>query len=330
MNTLLPIPGFVDLQVNGFMGIDFSSPDLTAESFSCACQNLLQSGTAAFLPTIITSPIETYRRNLPIMAKAIASPEFQGKLLGIHLEGPFISSQLGAVGAHNPNWTRMPDIKLLQQINDWAEHTIRVVTIAAELEGASELAQAAVDEGMVVSIGHTLGTAADLHRLAQAGARALTHLGNGIGTILHKFTNPIWSGLADDDYTAMFIGDGHHLPDGVLKSMLRAKGMERAVIVSDASPIAGMPPGEYITLGNRVILESSGRLYNPEKGHLVGSSATLLKCMNHLAAAGFLSPDELMVLGFDHPLRLINFDLNDLKAESKLFYDQEQKIFSTD
>ncbi len=110
----LDIPGFVDLQVNGFVGVDFSSPDLTEESFVRACRALLQRGTAAFLPAIITSPLEVYERNLPILARGIALPEFRGRLPGIHLEGPFISPQPGAVGAHNPAWTRPPDLDLLQ------------------------------------------------------------------------------------------------------------------------------------------------------------------------------------------------------------------------
>ncbi len=96
--AVLDIPGFVDLQVNGFVGVDFSSPDLTEESFVHACRALLQRGTAAFLPTIITSPLEVYARNLPILARGIALPEFQGRLPGIHLEGPFISPSAGRGG----------------------------------------------------------------------------------------------------------------------------------------------------------------------------------------------------------------------------------------
>jgi N-acetylglucosamine-6-phosphate deacetylase len=112
----LGIPGFVDLQVNGFVGVDFSSPDLTEESFVHACRALLGRGTAAFLPTIITSPLDVYAHNLPIIARGITLPEFQGRLPGIHLEGPFISPQPGAVGAHNPAWVRPPDLELLQQL----------------------------------------------------------------------------------------------------------------------------------------------------------------------------------------------------------------------
>jgi N-acetylglucosamine-6-phosphate deacetylase len=326
--TALDIPGFVDLQVNGFVGVDFSSPDLTAESFAHACRELLSRGTAAFLPTLITSPLEVYARNLPILAHRISLPEFQGRLPGIHLEGPFLSPQPGAVGAHNPAWVRPPDLDLLQQLHGWSGGSIRLVTLAAELPGAETLARWAAGQGLVVSIGHTLAGPEDLERMSQAGARALTHLGNGLPHLLPKFANPLMAGLADDRYTAMLIGDGHHLPAGVLRVMLRAKGMERALIVSDAAPVAGLPPGRYVTLGNEVILEESGRLHNPAKGVLVGSSATLLQCMNYLASLGFLSLEELLTLGFYNPLRLLGLSPAQLPpSKTRLYFDEELRQF---
>ena len=103
------LSGFVDLQVNGFLGVDFSSPDLTEADFVRACRALLVQGTAAFLPTMITSSLDVYARNLPLMADVMARDEFQGRLLGFHLEGPFISRVPGAVGAHNPAYVRDPD-----------------------------------------------------------------------------------------------------------------------------------------------------------------------------------------------------------------------------
>ena len=324
----LDIPGFVDLQVNGFVGVDFSSPELTDESFIHACRTLLERGTAAFLPTIITSPLEVYAHNLPILARGIALPEFTGRLPGIHLEGPFISPQPGAVGAHNPAWVRPPDLDLLQQLYRWSEGALRLVTLAAELPGAETLARWAAGQGLVVSIGHTLASPDDLERLSQAGARALTHLGNGLPHVLPKFANPLMAGLSDDRYTAMLIGDGHHLPDGVLRVMLRAKGLSRALIVSDAAPVAGLPPGRYFTLGNEAILEASGRFHNPTKGVLVGSSATLLQCMNHLASLGFLSLEELLRLGFYHPLHLLGLDPAQLPAsKGRLCFDEALRQF---
>lgn len=329
MNIQLPIPGFVDMQVNGYLGVDFSSPDLTLDTFSMACRALLVQGTAAFLPTLITSPVDLYARNLPLIASALALPEFHGRLLGIHLEGPFISSQPGAVGAHNPAWTQAPDLDLLQHLDAWANGSVRMLTLAAEPEGAEALAAWAARQGKLVSIGHTLAGPADLDRLYGAGARSLTHLGNGLPRLLPKFANPLWAGLADDRYTATLIADGHHIPDGILRAMIRSKGVERTVIVSDAAPISGMPPGSYVTLGNKVILEESGRLYNPATGGLVGSSYSLLKCMNHLAALGFLTFEELLQVGFYNPLRLLSLQPGEINASGRaLVFDDQQRVFS--
>jgi N-acetylglucosamine-6-phosphate deacetylase len=323
----LPIPGFVDLQVNGYKGIDFSRPDLTEEAFLQACENLFEAGTSAFLPTMITSPLKVYEHNLPIIVSVMARPAYRDRLLGIHLEGPFISPKPGVVGAHNPDWVLPPDITTFQQINTWARHTIRMLTLAAELSGADQLTRYAAGQGIVVSSGHSMATPADLDRLAQAGAVALTHLGNGLPYHLPKYNNPLWAGLADDRYIAMMIGDGHHIPNEVLKVMIRAKGIARTIIVSDASPIAGLPPGRYTTLGNDVILEESGLLHNPHKGFLVGSSATMLVCMNHLASLGLFSLDELLDLGFYNPLRLIGIQPSAIPSGIVLQYEPNIQKF---
>lgn len=321
------IPGFVDLQVNGFTGVDFSSPELMEEQFTRACRALLAKGTTAFLATIITSPVEVYRRNLPLIAAAMRRDEFQGRLLGVHVEGPFISREPGAVGAHNPTYVRDPDVALLRQLNEWASGSIRLLTLAAELEGSDKVTRFAVEEGITVSVGHTLATEADLERMAQAGATALTHLGNGVPNMLPRHENPVWAGLANDALTAMVIADGHHLPRPVLKTIIRAKGVAKTVVVSDASPIAGLPPGRYTTLGNEVVLEESGLLHNPKKQCLVGSSATMLHCMNHLASLGVLSAEELLEIGFFNPLRLIGVDPAAIPVDSDLLYDDDSATF---
>ncbi len=297
--------GFVDLQVNGFLGVDFSSPALTEGDFVRACRVLLAQDTAAFLPTVITSSLETYTRNLPLMADVMAREEFQGRLLGFHLEGPFIAPEPGAVGAHNPAYVSAPDVALLEQLLDWANGRVRLLTLAAELPGAEDVARCAVERGITVSIGHSLFTTTDLDRMADAGATALTHLGNGLPNVLPRHDNPLWVGLAHDAYTAMFITDGHHLPAPVLKTAVRAKGADRFIVVSDASPVAGLPPGRYHVLDNDAILEPSGRFHNPEKQCLVGSSATMAQCMAHLASLDVFSEAELKQVGWGNPLRLI-------------------------
>jgi N-acetylglucosamine-6-phosphate deacetylase len=149
---------------------------------------------------------------------------------------------------------------------------------------------------------------ADLQRLVDAGARALTHLGNGVPAVIPRHENPVWAGLANDQLTAMIITDGHHLPPSVIKAIIRTKTPARCILVSDASPIAGLSPGTYETLGQRVVLDPSGRLYNPKGNHLVGSSATLVQCTKHLATIDLTTSDDLITMTYHNALKLLNID----------------------
>jgi len=322
------LPGFVDLQVNGYLGVEFSAADLTAEQCASVCRALLKTGTAAFLPTLITAPLEVYRHNLSILAEVNRQDEFHGRLLGIHVEGPFLSGEPGFIGAHPPEHVRSPDVSLLRQMQEWAAGQIRLLTIAAELPGAEELVETARELNIAVSIGHSDCSEQDLARLAKAGATAITHLGNGIPNELHRHVNPIWAGLAEKRMTAMVICDGHHLPDSVLRVVLKVKGVENTVVVSDLCPLAGLPAGEYTCFGSQVVLEPSGRVMLPARNCLAASGMPMLPAMNHLASLGILSHDELIAVGFDNPLRLIGAQPQDVCGESELMFDDQSRAFS--
>ncbi len=128
----------------------------------------------------------------------------------------------------------------------------------------------------------------------------------------------------------MIITDGHHLPPEVLKTFIRTKGATRCIVVSNGSSLANLPPGRYNTHGNDVILDESGRIYNPETGYLVGSSATMLQCMNYLASLNLLSIEELLTVGFFNPLKLIAVNPNSIRTKPGIIFDEEKKLFSLD
>ncbi len=329
-SNVMKIPGLVDVQVNGYKGVDFSSIDLARDDFIRACRDLFKVGTTAFLPTMVTSPEEVYERNLPIMAQVLDMPEFRGRLLGIHIEGPFISAEVGTRGAHNAEWVRPPDIGLLDRLIDWADDKVKLLTIAAELAGAEELARHAVGKGIAVALGHQAAEEEDLERLVRAGAVAITHLGNGVPAMLGRHNNTIWAGLAEDGLYATIITDGNHLPPSILKTIIRAKGPARCVVISDATSLAGYEPGTYETLGHKVILEENGRLHDPETGYMCGSSATMLRCMNHLASLEILSPDELIAMGYHNPLALIGLRPSDVASDRTIHFDAERRVFSVE
>jgi len=323
----MKVPGLVDLQVNGYRGVDFSGPDLMEESFARAARQLLDAGTAAFLPTLITSSTETYEHCLPVIARVIEQDEFRGHVLGIHLEGPFISPEDGARGAHTAQWVREPDVDYLNQLIEWSGGHIRILTLAADQKGAAEVARYATERGITVSLGHQMADEEDLARLAAAGAQALTHLGNGVPSLLPRHKNPIWAGLGNDDLTAIIIADGHHLPPAMLKTFIRTKGSERCILVSDASPLAGLSPGEYESMGAHVVLEANGLLHNPATGYLAGSSATILTCVNHLASLDLVAPEELLRMAWDNPLRLIGVAPEQVQSGPEIQFDEKRRQF---
>ncbi|MBI5832164.1 MAG: N-acetylglucosamine-6-phosphate deacetylase [Armatimonadetes bacterium] len=292
-----------DLQVNGYLGVGFSDPDLTAEACRATFRHYLTVADG-FLPTVITSPESTYARNLPLLAGVMAEPEFTGRVPGLHLEGPFISPEPGAVGAHCPRSVRDPDLGLWRRLLDWSDGRVRLLTIAAERPGAESLCRAVTARGVVVALGHQLARYDDLVRLRDAGARLLTHLGNGMPNIVPRHDNSLLAGLAVDGLDPMLITDGHHLPAHVIKVIVDHVGAGRAIVTSDASRLAGLAAGEYRDGENRVVIEPDGKLWNPDIGCLVGSSAHLGQCADVLRALG-LSEHAIQAMTDTNPRRAL-------------------------
>lgn len=276
--------GLFDLQVNGWGGVDFSSPTLEPEALRSACRAIRASGTERFLVTLVTSGLAVYRRNLPLIAALIDAGE-PGPV-GIHLEGPFFRADSPALGVHPPEECRAADPALLAEFAALAGGHLRLLTIAADLDRAPALCAAASADGITVSLGHHLADAAQLAACAEAGARALTHLGNGLPHLIDRHHNPIWAALAETRLSAMLIADGHHLPPAMLRALLAALGPERVVLVSDCAPIAGLPPGRHRWLGRELELTPEGRLGDPVSGYLSGSAAALGDCLAHLERLG--------------------------------------------
>lgn len=297
--------GYIDLQINGNYGMDFSAPDLTGDQFMVAAEHIFAGGTELFLPTLVTSPQEVYRHNLSVIREACEKHGILKQVPGVHLEGPFISPEPGAVGAHRKNCVREPDPVWLKDLMEQTGNYVRLLTVAAERPGAEALIREAVSCGVTVSCGHQLAGSADLQRAAAAGAKLLTHLGNGCPNSIDRHRNMIYAGMACDDLTAMIITDGHHLPPELVKCIFRVKGAERVIITSDAAPIAGFPPGRYNVWGNDAVLEPDGFFHNPAKGCLVGSSASMRDCAEWFRTLGLASEEEIRKMTRTNPLKVL-------------------------
>ena len=300
--------GLIDIQVNGWMGISFTDEALTVDDVRKITLDLLQRGTLAYCPTVVTGPEETYEKCFAVLAEAMEDPEIGPHLLGIHLEGPFISTQPGAYGAHQSQYIQAPSVETFARFQQWARGHITLLTLAPEREGAEALIRAAVAQGVVVSVGHHLAEKADMDMAVNAGARFLTHVANGIPNEINRHHNPIWLSLAEDRLIGGFITDSHHLPPDLIKVALRAKTPERFIVTSDVSPLGGMPPGIYTAFGKTVEIEPCGRISSPQSQSLAGSHATMVECMNYLASLQLLSEAELWQVGYDNPLKLMGKD----------------------
>ena len=298
---------WVDLQINGYGGVDFNSPGLTVEQVISVTERLDKDGTVGYLPTIVTGNPDMAFDNLRMIAEARRqSARCERNILGIHLEGPFISSEPGAVGAHAVEWVAEPSLKMFGRYQDASGGLVKLVTVAAEIPGMPEFVKALTGQGVAVSLGHQMAAKPEeVEPCIAAGAKAFTHLGNGIPNMIPRHDNVIFTALADDRMTVMFIPDGHHLPDTMLKVYARAVPLKRLVAVSDAQYPAGMPPGEYRVGGLMARLEPDGLLWNPERKCLVGATTPMAAMMDLLQRRIGLTLDECRTIGHDNPLALI-------------------------
>jgi len=291
-------PGLVDLQVNGFGGLDLNDGALAPATIIALCQRLAAEGVTRFLPTIITAFEPEILAAVTAIAQAVSTdPLAERMVAGIHVEGPFLSPLDGPRGAHRRDCVRDANPDEVARWQDAANGLIRILTIAPEVPGALETIRAAVAMGIRVSLGHSAASAEQIRLAADAGATLSTHLGNGSAATLPRHPNMIWAQLADDRLIASFIADGHHLPADTVKAMLRAKGAANSILVSDAVALAGLPPGRYRTpIGGDVEILPSGRLALAGTSFLAGSGDALRTCVARAARMTGLPLGECLAM----------------------------------
>ncbi|MCS7166212.1 MAG: amidohydrolase family protein [Gemmatales bacterium] len=253
-------PGFWDIQVNGALGHNFTSRELTPDAVRAVCEACLRHGTTHFCPTVITSDAETISFALRALTRAIDDDALVREMvLGFHLEGPYICPDPGPRGAHPAEHVRPPDWEEFSRWQEAAQGRIRVVTLAPTWPQAIQFIARLSERGVVVALGHHNAGSDQIKSAVRAGARLCTHLGNGCDLFLPRHPNYLWDQLAEDALWASIICDGHHLPGSVIKCIVRCKTPSRCLLISDASPLAGLPAGEYSLWGKRVTLHENGR-----------------------------------------------------------------------
>jgi N-acetylglucosamine-6-phosphate deacetylase len=291
-------PGFVDLQVNGFAGIDFNSETVTPDRVREACAAIRSTGVTRFLPTIITSSFERFAA----CARVLVAVDDHA-IAGIHMEGPYISPADGPRGAHPREHTRAASIDDFKRRQDAAAGRIVLVTIAPEVPGAIALIEHLADAGVRVAIGHSEATPPIVQEAIRAGASLSTHLGNGCAAVLPRHPNLIWEQLAADDLTATFIVDGHHLPPATVKAAMRAKSPARTILVSDAMAAAACPSGSYRIGDVDVEVGSDRRVSLRGTPYLAGSALTMPEAVANTVRFTGLPLDEVLPMATTIPAR---------------------------
>jgi N-acetylglucosamine-6-phosphate deacetylase len=293
-------PGFLDLQVNGFAGVSFNDPATTPEEVHRALEALREHGVTRLLPTIVSCAAERFRQ----CARAILRADAPA-ILGIHMEGPYISADDGPRGAHRREDTAPASIDDFKRRQDAALGRIVLVTLAPDVPGALPLIEHLRANGIRVGLGHTGATPEQIRDAVRAGATLSTHLGNGCANLLPRHPNFLWEQLAADELTASLVVDGHHLPPATVKSMIRAKTPGRVVLVTDAMAAAGQPPGEYELGSVKVRLDETGRVAIPGAPYLAGSALTMECAVANTVRFAGVSVEAALAMASTQPARYL-------------------------
>jgi N-acetylglucosamine-6-phosphate deacetylase len=314
-------PAWFDLQVNGCHGISFNSEHLTVEDVNNVAQAMFGGGILGFLPTLVTGPSEALTHGFSTLSRfceSTTTDHFARRTIaGFHLEGPYISAEDGPRGAHPREHVRPPDWDEFRRWQDAAGGRIRLVTLAPELPGALPFIEQLAATGVVVSIGHTAANSEQVRDAVKAGARLSTHLGNGAHAVLPRHPNYIWEQLANDGLWASVIADGHHLPDSVLKTILRVKTSARTVLISDISSLAGLPPGRYPTWGGEFEVHQEGKIVVSGTNYLAGSAVGLPACVSHVLQLGLVTLPEAVEMASIRPRELIGLPVPQIDVGAK-------------
>ena len=299
--------GFVDLQVNGYAGHDLNAGAPSRDTLEHLARHLLRAGVTSFAPTLITASERALCEALASIAAAKRASPLLHQMIGfVHVEGPSLDPADGPRGAHPLEHVRPPSLEEFARWQSAAEGLVGLVTLSPHYPDAPAYIEALTAQGVLVSLGHTGAAPEQITAAADAGATLSTHLGNGAASLLPRHPNFIWAQLSDDRLAASFIADGHHLPAATLKAMLRAKTLDRSILVSDAAALGGQPPGRYrSSIGGDVDVSADGRLGVADTPYLAGAGHLLDRNIAYAIEASGISLAEALSLATRNPGRFM-------------------------
>ena len=294
------LPGYIDVHVHGGGGAQCNTSD--PEEILAVARFHARHGTTSLLPTTVSAPLDELATALETMARCDGS-KAGARILGAHLEGPFLSPR--RPGAMDPATFIDPDPDVLERL--LRPGNVRLMTLAPERPGALELIAALVRAGVVASIGHTDATYEQARAGARAGARAATHLFNAMPPLHHRQPGALGAVLDLPQISCELICDGIHVDPAALRVALRAKGLRGVRLVTDAMQAAGMPDGEYL-LGAAQVEVRDGRATIAGGGSIAGSTLTMEDAVRNAVRFLQISVQEAAVLAAHNPARLLGLD----------------------
>lgn len=293
----------LDLQLNGFGGVDFGADDLTAERVRAACVAVAARGGGQALATVITDSIPTLVRRVARLAAILEDdPVVRQTLVGIHIEGPFIRGDPGYVGAHPPAHARAATVEEARLLVAAGRGHVRMMTLAPERDHGYRTIGWVAERGILVAAGHCDPSAEQLRQACAAGLSCFTHLGNGCPHVLPRHDNVIHRAIACDRLRWItMIPDGVHVPRPALRTWLKAIGVERAIAVTDTTAAGGMGPGTFRLGSQTVIVDADGAAWSADRTHLVGSTAGMDDVRRVLASLPGFAPADVARLTATNP-----------------------------
>jgi N-acetylglucosamine-6-phosphate deacetylase len=296
-------PGFIDIQINGFAGVDYNAPDARQEEIARSLRVMFSTGVTRCFPTVITGDPEKMLGALRNLAAARETLEEGPAMEAFHVEGPHISPEDGPRGAHPRRWVRAPDLNEYKRWQEAAGGHVRLVTLSPEWPEALPYIEALSRDGVVISIGHTKATPEQIQDAVSAGATLSTHIGNGAHSVMARHPNYIFEQLAEDRLNASMIVDGIHLGKAFLKVALRAKGVERSVLITDAVMPATCAPGRYMLGEVEVELHEDGSVRMAGLTRLAGSSLRMDRGVENLMKIAGLTLAEAITMATTNAAR---------------------------
>lgn len=293
------LPGFVDAHIHAFRGHDTMQGE---DAIRQMARELYQEGVAAFLPTTMSASVEDTRRVIAAVRRVMDTPEQRAaRVLGAHMEAPFLSPE--KAGAQRKEFFLHPNWEAFLDLTGGDIQAVRVITMAPELPGAEDFIRKAAENGIRVSIGHTAATDEQVHQAADWGATRVTHTYNAQMSFTHRAPGVPGAALTDDRLFAEFIGDGVHLHDDAVKVLLRCKGADKAVAITDSMEAAGLPDGEYALGGQAVTVHGhEARLHD---GTLAGSVLLMRQAFQNLLLRYGQTPEDAARICTENPARSI-------------------------